>query len=31
MRKKFEMMLIDNPHSKSTYNLKVVKFEFYKN
>jgi hypothetical protein len=25
--KEIEMMLIDYPHSKSTHNLKVMKFE----
>jgi len=29
--KKIEMMIIDYPHSKSTHNLKVVKFKKIKN
>jgi hypothetical protein len=31
MRKKFEMMLIDYPHSKNTNNLKFVEFENFEN
>ncbi len=29
--KKIEMMLIDYPHSKNIHNLKVVRFEIFKN
>jgi hypothetical protein len=31
MRKKMEMKFIDYAHSKNIHNLKVVKFEIFKN